>query len=102
METIDRVLDYFVNTSEPGLVLGGLGGLKLYDTVDASCGTHDDRKPHSGCTLRIEVSSGEFLSRSEKQTVAADSSTVAEFIATHLVAKEIMWARALLVEMGHT
>ena len=30
-----------------------------------------------------------------------DSSTVAEFIATHLVAKEIMWARALLGEMGH-
>ena len=30
-----------------------------------------------------------------------DSLTVAEFIATHPVAKEIMWARALLVEMGH-
>ena len=34
--------------------------------------------------------------------MTADSSTVAEFIATHLVAKEIMWARALLGEMGHT
>ena len=97
MESIDRVLDYLVNISELGLVLGGLGSV----TVDASYGTHDDRKSHSGCTLHIGVGSGAFLSRSKKQTVTADSSTVAEFVATHLVAKEIMWARALLGEMGH-
>ena len=101
MDTIDRVLDYLVNTADLGLVLGGLGGVKLYATVDASYGTHDDRKSHSGCTLHIGVNSGAFLSRSEKLTVTADSSTVAEFIATHLVAKEIMWARALLGEMGY-
>ena len=101
METIDRVLKYLVNTSELGLVLGGLGGATLYATVNASYGTHDDRKSHSGCTLHIGVGSGAFLPRSKKQTVTADSSTVAEFIATHLVAKKIMWARALLSEMGH-
>ena len=32
--TVNRVLDYLVNT--PDL------GLELYDTVDASYGTHDD------------------------------------------------------------
>ena len=41
------------------------------------------------------------MSRSKKQTVTADSSTVAEFIATHLASKEVMWARAILSEMGH-
>ena len=82
-------------------MLGGLGGVTLYATVDASYGTHDDRKSHSGCTLHIGVGSGAFLSRSKKQTVAADLSIVAEFIATHLVANEIMWTRALLGEMGH-
>ena len=70
--------------------------MKLYATVDASYGTHNDHKSHSGCTLHIGVGSGTFLSRSKKQTVTADSSTVAVFFATHLVAKEIMWARALL------
>ena len=100
MLTVDRVLDYLVNTPDLGLVLGGLGGVVLYATVDASYGTHDDRKSHSGCTLHIGEGSGAFLSRSKKQTVTADSSTVAEFIATHLVSKEIMWARALLEEMG--
>ena len=33
--------------------------------------------------------------------MTADSSTVAEFIATHLVANEIMWTRALLGELGY-
>ena len=55
METIDRVLNYLVNTADLSLVLGGLGGVKLYATVDASYGTHDDRKSHSGCTLQIGV-----------------------------------------------
>ena len=88
MVTVDRVLDYLVNTPDLGLVLGGLGGVVLYATVDASYGTNDDRKSHSGCTLHIGEGSGAFLSRSKKQTVTADSSTVAEFIATHLVSKE--------------
>ena len=76
-------------------MLGGHGGVVLYATVDASYGTHDDRKSHSGCTLHIGEGSGAFLSRCKKQTVTADSSTVAEFIATHLAAKEIMWARVI-------
>ena len=33
--------------------------------------------------------------------MTADSSTVAEFIATYFVAKEIMSPRAILGEMGH-
>ena len=61
METIDRVLDYLVNTTVLGWVLGGLGGVKLYATVDASYGIHDDRKSHSGWTLHIGIGSGAFL-----------------------------------------
>ena len=101
MITLDRLLDYLVNTPDLGLVLGGHGGVVLHATVDASYGTHADRKSHTGCTLHIGVGSGAFLSRSKKQTVTADSSTVAEFIATHLASKEVMWARALLSEMGY-
>ena len=78
-----------------------MGGVLLYATVDASYGIHADRKSHSGCTLHVGVGSGAFLFRSKKQTVTADSSTVPEFIATHLASKEIMWARTLLGEMGY-
>ena len=73
MHTVDRVLDYIVNTPELGLVLGGHGGVKLSATADASYGTHEDRKSHSGCTLHIGDGSGAFLSRSKKETVTADS-----------------------------
>ena len=64
MHTLDRVLEYLVNTSELGLVLGGTGGVRLYATVDASYGTHADRKSHSGCTLHIGDGSDAFLARS--------------------------------------
>ena len=102
MVSLDRVLDYLVNTPELGLVLGGHGGVVLYATVDASYGTHEDRKSHSGCTLHIGEGSGAFMACSKKQTVTADSSTVAEFIATHLAVKEIMWASSILQEMGYS
>ena len=74
----------------------------LYATVDASYGTHDDRKSNSGCTPHIGEGSGAFMSCSKKQTATADSFTVAELIAAHVVSKEIMWARALLEEMGYS
>ena len=88
MDTIDRVLDYFVNTSELGLVLDVLGGVELYATVDAPSWTHDICKAHFECTLHIGVGSCAFLSRIKKQPVTANSSMVVELIATHLVAKE--------------
>ena len=62
MVSLDRIIEYLVNSSELGLVLGGLGGVNLYATVDASNGTFEDRKSHSGCTLHIGVGSGAFLS----------------------------------------
>ena len=39
--------------------------------------------------------------RTKRQTVTADSLNVTEFIATHVVAKEFMWLRALLDKMSH-
>ena len=71
-------------------MLGGLGGVELYATVNPSCGTHDDHKSHSGCSLHIGAGSGTFLSRSKKQIVTVDSSSVAEFIATHLATQEVI------------
>ena len=60
MATLDRVLEYLVNTTELGLVLGGHGGVLLYAIVNASYRTHVDRKSHSGCTLRVGAGSGAF------------------------------------------
>jgi hypothetical protein len=41
------------------------------------------------------------LTKSKKQTVTADSSTIAELIAAFLASKEIAWARSMLTELGY-
>ena len=38
---------------------------------------------------------------SKKQSIIADSSTVAEFIGTHAAVKAILWVRNLLSKLGH-
>ena len=42
-----------------------------------------------------------FMTISKKQTIIADSSTVAEFIGTHAAVKAILWVRNLLSELGY-
>ena len=68
--------------------------------VDASYACHTDLKSHTGCTLHMAPNSASFLSLSKKQTILADSSTVAEYIGAHLAAKQILWARNILYEMN--
>jgi hypothetical protein len=95
-----RIFLYLAGTRSLGLCFHSGEGIVLYATVDASYANHLDRKSHTGCTLHIGKTSGSFHSRSKKQTITADSSTVAEFIAAHFAAKEIMWARSFLAELG--
>ena len=101
MEAIDRILWYVAGTRNLGLRFKSGEGIILYATVDAAYANHIDRKSHTGVTLHIGRNSGSFKSLSKKQTITADSSTVAEFIGTHIAAKEIMWTRAFLKEVGH-
>jgi hypothetical protein len=84
-----------------GITLHSGEGIVLYATVDASYDNHIDRKSHTGCTLHTGKRSGSFLTRSKKQTVTADSSTIAELIAAFTVANKTMWARSLLAEIGY-
>lgn len=95
-----RILQYILGTIHLGLRFKSVNGITLMATVDASYASHSDLKSHTGCTLHIGENSGSFLSVTEKQSITADSSTVAEFIAGHTVAKKIMWARNFLSELG--
>ena len=98
---VHRIFLYLAGTPSLGITFHSGEGIVLYATVDASYGNHIDRKSHTGCTLHIGRHSGSFLTRSKKQTVTADSSTIAELIAAFTVTKEIMWARSLLAEIGY-
>jgi hypothetical protein len=99
-EAIQRVLYYIVGSRDLGLLFHSGEGIKLYATVDASYATHNDLKSHTGCTLHIGRNSASFRSLTKKQSVMADSSTVAEYIGAHVAAKEILWARNFLFELG--
>ena len=100
MSAVNRILYYIAGTQDKGLTFRSDEGVVLYATVDASYACHEDMKSHSGCTLHIGRTSGACQSLSKKQTITADSSTVAEFVATHTVAKEIMWSRDFLKSVG--
>lgn len=101
LKAVNRVLAYIAGTRDKGLKLWSDNGVTLYATVDASYACHDDFKSHSGCTLHVGSKSGSIVTISKKQKVTADSSTIAEFIATHLITKEIMWARSLMKSLGY-
>jgi len=100
MCAVDRVLDYLACTPTLGLTLHGSEGVVLYATTDAAYACHQDLKSHTGCTLHIGRTSASVLTLTKKQSITADSSTVAEYIAAHLAAKQIMWARNFLAELG--
>jgi len=101
LKAINRVITYLVGTKNLALKLGSDEGIVLYGTVDASYATHGDSKSHTGFTLHIGKDSGAIMAASKKQKVKAESSTIAEFIATHIVAKEILWCRRLLCSLGY-
>ena len=98
---INRIISYLLGTKDLALKLGSDEGIVLYGTVDASYGTHDDAKSHTGFTLHIGKDSGAVMATSKKQKIIADSYTIAEFIATHIVAKEILWCRRLLASLEY-
>jgi hypothetical protein len=100
MLAADRALLFVVGSRNLGLHLHSGEGIRLYATVDASYGTHTDSKSHTGVTLHIGRHSGSIQSISRKQTIVADSSTFAEFIAAHTAGQEILWARNFLAELG--
>jgi len=101
LKAVNRVLSYIAGTRDKGLMLYSDDGVTLYATVDASYACHEDFKSHSGCTLHLGRFSGSLITVSKKQKVTADSSTIAEFIATHIITKEIMWARGLLASLSY-
>jgi acetate kinase len=84
MKAVDRLLSYIFQTPHLGLTLGSRSGdLDLHAFVDASYACYSDSKSHTGICLALGNDSGAFLALSKKQTITADSTTVAEFVAMH-------------------
>ena len=94
-----RVLKYLRGTSKMKLTYQGGPKLELTGFVDADwAGNVNDRRSISGFVFKI--ANGAISWSSKKQASTALSSTEAEYVAGAHAAKELVWLRALLAEIG--
>jgi len=103
LNALMRILAYLYDTQELGITLlpGKTDDLRLMAWSDASYATHSDGKSHSGYGFTFDgTESGLFFSRSTKQSNVTLSSTEAELYAAVEAAKDIIWFRELLSEIG--
>jgi hypothetical protein len=103
MIACDRILKYVATTQSLGLTFCTYGEpLDLHVMCDVSYNCYpESNKSYTGVSLHLGRSSCAFMTISKKQTIIADSSTVAEFIGTHAAVKAILWVRNLLTELGY-
>jgi hypothetical protein len=93
-----RVVRYLKGTPSIGLnYVGDSGQLLAFSDADfASC--IQSRKSTSGCLLVFNGSPVCWTSR--KQTIVRTSTTEAEYIAAHDTARQLIWIRRFLIELG--
>jgi len=99
-EAAKRTMRYLISTKEKCIVYPkGEESLQLACYSDADYGNdRDDRKSISG--VLILLNKAPVVWRSIKQTKVASSTAVAEFVAAALAAKECIWLRNILFELG--
>ena len=92
---VKNILKYLRRTKDLFLVFGEHSELRVTGYTDASFQTdRDDLKSQSGYVFLLN--GGAVSWRSSKQSVTADSTTEAEYIAASDAAKEAVWIRQFL------
>lgn len=99
--TAKRVLKYLKGTLNIGITFDGNCNQKnqliaFSDSDYASC--PDTRKSTSGIVLMLN--NGPVIWSSRKQSIVATSTTDAEYVAMCETAKEVIWTRQLLEDLG--
>ena len=96
---VKAILKYFRRTKSIFLVYGGEEELVVKGYTDASFQTdQDDSKSQSGYVFTLN--GGAVSWKSSKQETVADSTTEAEYIAASEAAKEAVWIRKFVSELG--
>jgi hypothetical protein len=97
---LKRVLRYLAGTKSYGIMYGDTRGHPdtFHGYVDAAWANQDERKSTSGYVF---LSCGGVITwKSKKQTITAQSSTEAEYIALSEASREACWLRSLHFELG--
>jgi len=102
MKAADRVFSYISTTPALGLTLGSMNtDFVIHAFVDASYNCYPiDNKSHTGISLHLGFDSGAFLVYSKKQSIVSDSTTIAEYIASHTACQKLLWSKNVLTELG--
>ena len=99
LEKLNRVLKYINGTKELSLYISANNVLNISAYIDASYGTHNDYKSHSGVLIR--VGRGPIYCSSSKQKLNSKSSTESEMIAVSDGLNHVLWLRNLLQAQGY-
>lgn len=98
MKAAKRVLRYVKGTMSYGLQLKKTSELSFYGYSDSDwAGSIEDMKSTSGYCFTL--GSGMFSWCSKKQSVVAQSTAEAEFIAATAAANQVLWIRKLLMDL---
>ncbi|KAK8655979.1 hypothetical protein V6N13_108541 [Hibiscus sabdariffa] len=96
---VKNILKYLRRTKDVFLVYGGEEQLSIKGYTDASFQTDkDDSRSQSGFVFRLN--GGAVSWKSSKQDTVADSTTEAEYIAASEAAKEAVWIKKFVTELG--
>ncbi|KAJ9552489.1 hypothetical protein OSB04_016534 [Centaurea solstitialis] len=96
---VKNILRYLRRTKEMFLVYGGAEELSVKGYTDASFQTdRDDSCSQSGFVFLLN--GGAVSWRSSKQSTVADSTTEAEYIAVNEAAKEAVWMKKFIGDLG--
>ncbi|KAK8597147.1 hypothetical protein V6N12_065623 [Hibiscus sabdariffa] len=96
---VKNILKYLRRTKDVFLVYGGEEQLSIKGYTDASFQTDkDDSRSQSGFVFRLN--GGAVSWKSSKQDTVADSRTEAEYITASEAAKEAVWIKKFVTELG--
>jgi hypothetical protein len=96
---VKRILKYLRRTKDLFLVYGGDKELVVKGYTDASFVTDpDDSKSQSGFVFTLN--GGAFSWKGSKKGTITESTTEAQYIAASEVAKEGVWIKKFMIELG--
>ena len=101
VKSLRRIAAYLYQTKHLELVYSkGTGSPELYAYSDASFISHSDGKSHMGFCIGYGSNSGFFYARSAKQKMVTLSSTESETYSAVETAKDLLYFRNVLTELG--
>ena len=99
---VTRILKYISATLDYGIIFSTSqdNKIQLYCHCDAAHNCYDSGKGHYGYNFSLDKDDGSFFAISKKLPLITLSSTESEYVALCEAAKDMIWLRRLLCDLG--